>query len=134
MKSDERILKFLLDEQLPPRHLLRMNKRSRFNIRHICHDYKCCGITDHAVLKRAEKEKRILVTGDNDFLKTRQIHKNTAIVKFDKSLTPAEIDSLFTKLIGKYKNKNDYLGKILSISKRCVEEHYSWGETKKITL
>ena len=134
MKLDNKILKFLLDEQLPPRNLLRMNKRGGFNIRHICHDYKQCGISDHEVLIRAEKEERILVTGDKDFLKTRQIHKNTAIVKFDKSLTSKEIDYLFIKLVKKYKNRDDYKGKILSVSKYFIEEHFSYGKNKRINF
>ncbi|MFY9461985.1 MAG: DUF5615 family PIN-like protein [Candidatus Sungiibacteriota bacterium] len=132
MSVEDNNLEFLLDEQMPPRkNLPRLNKRSRFNLRHICHDYKQCGLDDQRVLKIAESQGRIFVTGDADFLKQRQIQKKTAIIKFDKRFTAKEIDNFFLKLVNKFKTREYYQGRILTVTRKFILEHNFGGKQKR---
>ena len=107
---------------MPPRKkLLRMNKRSNFNIRHISHDYGLSGLPDKAVLARARNEARILITQDGDFVKPRQIQNNSGIIKIMGGLTVAEIDDLLCKLVKKFGRQENYLGKIICLNHKGGE-------------
>ena len=120
--STDHNLSFLFDEVMPPRKkLLRINKRSSFNIRHIKHDYKLSGLSDKDVLAKARNEKRILVTQDGDFVKPRQIQNNISIVKIIGGLTIIEIDDLLCKLVKKFSKQEDYLGKIICVNRKGGE-------------
>ena len=106
-----------------------MNKRSSFNIRHITHDYGSSGLPDKDVLARARKEGRILVTQDGDFVKSRQIQKNTGVVKIMGGIAATEIDDLLCKLVEKFDKQEDYLGKIICVNRRGGEILTSKGKS-----
>lgn len=112
----------------PKKKLPRMNKRSSFNIRHITHDYSLSGLLDNAVLARARGEKRILITQDGDFVKSRQIQSNTGIIKIVGGLTANEIDGLLCRLVRKFNKQEDYLGKIVCIHRKGGEMLTSQGK------
>ncbi len=109
--------------------LPRMNKRSSFNIRHITHDYDLSGLPDKDVLARARGEKRILVTQDGDFVKSRQIQNNTGVVKTVGGLAATEIDDILCKLVKKFNKQEDYLGKIICIHRKGGEILTSQGKS-----
>ncbi|GEM_PF-1846801 len=127
-------ISFLLDEGMPPRkRLLRINKRSSFNIKHITHDYKRSGLADDKVLHIAEKEGRVLVTIDWDFNKKRRIQKKTAIVKIVGGLIAKDIDDLFCKLVKLFPLKEQYFGKFISASKNKVITYDYLGNQKTLS-
>ncbi len=105
----------------PKKKLLRINRRSSFNIRHITHDYDLSGLPDKDVLARARKEGRILITQDADFVKPRQIQDNVGIIKIIGGLTANEIDDLLCKLVKKFNTQEYYLGKIICINRKGGE-------------
>jgi predicted nuclease of predicted toxin-antitoxin system len=94
-----------------------MNRQSSFNIRHITHDYSLNGLPDKDVFARARTEKRILVTQDGDFVKSRQIQDNTSVVKIIGGLTAQEIDALLCRLVKKFNKNEDYWGRIICINR-----------------
>ena len=119
---------------MPPRkRLLRINKRSSFNIKHITHDYKRSGLADDKVLHIAEKEGRVLVTIDWDFNKKRRIQKKTAIVKIVGGLIAKDIDDLFCKLVKLFPLKEQYFGKFISASKNKVITYDYLGNQKTLS-
>ena len=123
---------FLLDEGMPPKKLLRLNKRSGFNIKHITHDYGRSGLADAKILQIAEKQERILVTVDWDFNKKRRIQKKTAIIKIKGGLIAKETDELFCKVVKLFPKKEDYLGKFISASKDGVTVTDYLGKKKTL--
>lgn len=118
---------------MPPRKKLpRFKKRGSFNIRHILHDYGHSGLEDAAVLRKAQHEKRVLITIDGDFKKARRIEKSLAVVKIIGGLTIKDIDDTLCKLVSLYSKKGDYFGKIARVNKKGVEVFFEDGTSKKV--
>ena len=97
-----------------------MNKRGSCNLKHITHDHKKSGLEDFKVLAWAGKENRVLITHDKFFLKQRSIQKKTAVVKISGGAMAQEIDERLMKLVKKFPNQEDYLGRVITITSRDI--------------
>ena len=108
--------KLLLDEGLFPRKSLkRIN--SRYNIRHIKHDFHKGGITDREVYETAKKEKRIIITYNiGDFRKLAKESKNTGIIGVTQGFTPDQLDVKLNSFLSK-SSANTFYGKYTSLSR-----------------
>ena len=100
--------KLLFDEGLFKRQSLkRIN--SRYNIKHISHDFKKGGITDKEVYQLACKEKRIIVTYNiNDFKKLAQQNTDTGVIGVTQTFTPDQLDRKLNSLLSKNSEKMFY--------------------------
>ncbi|MGI8419255.1 MAG: DUF5615 family PIN-like protein [Candidatus Levyibacteriota bacterium] len=100
--------KLLLDEGLYKRQSLkRIN--SRYNIKHISHDFNKGGITDKEVYDVARREKRIIITYNiDDFKKLVQQSSETGVIGVTQNLTPDQLDRKLNALLSRSSEKSLY--------------------------
>ncbi len=100
--------KLLLDEGLFRRQSLkRIN--SRYNIKHIKHDFNKGGIKDKEVYEIARKEKRIIITYNiDDFKKLAKQSSDTGVIGVTQVFTPDQLDTKLNSLLSESSEKSFY--------------------------
>lgn len=133
-KQDSKI-RLLLDEAMPSKKLLRLNKRSNFNIKHIKEIYKMGGMTDKEVLRLAVQQNRVLVTLDYFFIKESQIQRNNAVVKISGVKNDLHTMNKRLSNLGEYyKKTEDFMGKLITITSNEIKEVDYEGKRKTIKI
>ncbi|OGH09664.1 MAG: hypothetical protein A2152_01075 [Candidatus Levybacteria bacterium RBG_16_35_6] len=107
--------KLLLDEGLYPKNVLRRTN-NRHNVKHIKHDLNKGGIKDEEVYEIARKQKRIIITYNNDdFRKLAKKSEDTGVIGIAQGITPEELDKRLNSLLSKSSGKSFY-GKYTPLS------------------
>lgn len=106
--------KLLLDENMPPRHYLPL-LNNRYDIKHIAADYKSSGLSDKAVLHRAVKEMRIVITYNvKDFKKFVLLNTSPGVIGISPNLPIDQVDKKLSSLLTK-SSKKSLFGKFITI-------------------
>lgn len=128
-KTSNELRGFLLDELLP--HNISLSVPN-LRVRHIVKDLNKGGIKDPEVKRLAEKERLVLVTGDEGFRK-REISKTWAIIHLVGAgkLTPEEIKRRLSRIIKLFRFPADFLGKRFIVTQRDVEIVDNSGKSEK---
>ncbi len=107
--------KLLLDENFLDRLRLPL-LNSRYDIKHIKHDFGLIGLTDPEVHAFAVKKKRIIVTfNDKDFKNLATKSKLSGVIGISSNMTADHIDKKLASLLKKAKPGEIY-AKFLYIS------------------
>ncbi|KKW09754.1 MAG: hypothetical protein UY49_C0039G0010 [Microgenomates group bacterium GW2011_GWC1_49_7] len=107
--------KLLLDENLPPRKkFVRLN--TRFNVRHIVHDYHKSGILDSELFKIAEREQRVILTrNEKDFIGNAR--KKSGLIGISPKLSTEDIDKCINSNLTTHK-RCFVIGKFIRVKKK----------------
>lgn len=106
--------KFLLDEGLPPRKVLKSCNQT-WNIKHVRDDFGLGGATDIAVFEVAKKENRILITfNTKDFRKLLSKH-DPSILDISSKIPTDKLDALIMKQVMSL-GSSDLNGKIFKVT------------------
>lgn len=107
--------KLLLDEGIFKRQSLR-RINSRYNLKHIKHDFNKSGIKDKEVYEIARREKRIVITYNiEDFRNLAKQSKETGIIGITQGLTPDQLDIKLNSLLSR-SSENTFYGKYTPLS------------------
>ena len=107
--------KLLLDEGIFPRQSLR-RINSRYNIKHIKHDFNKGGIKDREVYEIASVQKRIIITYNiDDFRKLAVQSKNTGVIGVTYGFTPDQLDTKLNSFLSK-SSETKFYGKYTPLS------------------
>ena len=120
-KRKNESLKILLDENIVDIKLLaRLKSRASVNVKQIKGEQK--GIKDKCVLEIAQKEHRVVITGDKDFKKGKPA-KNAGIIYIKNChlLSIAELQHRIIKTTERVPVLKDYVGKIMKAGENSIE-------------
>lgn len=91
--------KLLLDEGLSPKKSY-PRTNSRYDLKHIKHDFHKGGVSDKEVYYLAVKEKRLIVTHNiDDFRILARKNKNTGVIGIVQGIAPEELDKKLNSLL-----------------------------------
>jgi predicted nuclease of predicted toxin-antitoxin system len=106
--------KFLLDEGLPPRRVLKTCNQT-WDIKHIRDDYGLGGATDRTVYDLANSEGRILITFNVKDFKKLQNKEHLSIIAISPNIPTEKLDSLIKKQAMSLSPSNLH-GKIIKVT------------------
>jgi predicted nuclease of predicted toxin-antitoxin system len=106
--------KLLFDENMPPRQRFpRLN--SRFDVKHVSHDYNKGGIADEEVYKMAYEQGRIVITiNRDDFAKLLGAKDDCGVIAVPDGPAATQTDTKLTALLMQH-GPNYFRGRLRSL-------------------
>jgi hypothetical protein len=107
--------KLLLDENMRPRtRFPRLN--SRFDVKHVAHDFHAGSLSDPQVYALAVKHKRVLITYNaKDFRSFAGTRDDAGIVGVSPHLTVSQVDTKLTAFLLRH-SPNTISGKFIDLT------------------